>query len=132
MKYTLILFIFLSSSLFFSCKKERLTKEHPEFIGNWEEQTTNSTYHKLHIEGESKGILSIYTVGNSDSEDHQLRKWRIKGDHLYYGIETDLGEISHYPSPAANDIPLGFNNDTIKAGTIYLVLKNSYYLLKDN
>ena len=126
------MFVLLFAVTIFSCKKEKITKDHSEFVGHWYEQTSNTTYNKLHIESDSKGILSINTVGNSDSEDHQFRKWRIKDNHLYYGVGTDLGEISHYPSAAANDIPLGFNNDTIKTGSIYMVLNNSYYLMKDN
>ena len=130
--YSRLIFVILFSSALFSCKKEKVTKEHSELVGNWVEQTNANTYHKLHIENESTGILSIYTVGNSDSEDHQFRKWRIKNNHLYYGIETDLGEISQYPGAAASDIVLGFNNDTIKKGTVCMVLNHSYYLLNDN
>jgi hypothetical protein len=126
--YTRLIFVLLFSSAIFSCKKERVTKEHPEFIGHWFEHTTESTYNKLYIESKSKGILSIITIGNSDSEDHQFRKWRIKDDHLYYGIETDLGEISQYPITAVTDIPLGFANDTIKAGKTYMILNHNYYV----
>ena len=126
--YTRLIFIFLFLSAIFSCKKERVAKDHPEFIGHWFEQTNESVSHRLYIENESKGVYAILTVGNPDTEDHQFRKWRIKNDHLYYGIQTDLGEISQYPITAVNDIPLDFNSDTIKTGTKYMVLNHNYYI----
>jgi hypothetical protein len=126
--YSNLIFIILFSLQIFSCKKERITKDHVEFIGDWSEETNNTTYHKLHIQNQSKGVYSIYNVGNSDSEDHQFRKWRIKDNHLYYGIQSDLGEISQYPITASTNIPLGFGNDTIKVGTVYMVLNHNYYV----
>ncbi|MGZ4033291.1 MAG: hypothetical protein ACXVPU_01790 [Bacteroidia bacterium] len=131
MKNYVLLIILVFVSILFSCTKERITKDHPEFIGNWTEHTNAQSYHKLHIQNESKGVLSIYTIGNSDSEDHQFRKWRIKNNNLYYGIETNLGEISQYPTIASSDIGLAFNSDTIRAGTKYMILKGSYYTESD-
>ena len=126
-KCTRLILVLLFSSVTFACKKEKVTKNHPELLGNWIEHSSDKAYHKLYIENESKGTLYECTRGASgDCADTQFRKWRIKNNHLFYGIANDLGEILLYPTTATSDILFG-TNDTIKAGEKYIILNHYYW-----
>ena len=106
-----------------SCKKEKISEEHAELIGTWKEINGKEEYANLEIKTDSKGTL--YDCRPEECGDIQFRKWRIKNNHLYYGIAKDLGEITQYPLIATSDIII--ENDTIKTGERYMILNYSYY-----
>ena len=123
-----ILFLFILTSIIFSCKKEKIIEQNPEFVGYWIQQTDEGLFHKLDIRSESKGTFYECSGGaTGDCADTQFRKWRIKNNDLYYGIGNNLGEIMQYPTTATIDILFG-NNDTIKTGKRYMILNYSYYV----
>lgn len=123
----LILYI-LISLLIFSCKKEKISEDHPELIGNWTQQTDEELYKKLYIKDKSKGTLyECSSAPGGDCADSEFRKWRIKDNQLFYGLSNNLGEITQYPTIAASDILFG-TNDTIKSGERYMALNYSYYV----
>lgn len=117
--------LFLFSFLLFGCKKEKISEDHSELIGTWKELNGADEYAKLEIRSDSKGTL--YDCRPEECGDIQFRKWRIKNNHLYYGIANDLGEIMQYPIIATAEILIG-ENDTIKTGERYMILNYSYYI----
>lgn len=120
--YILILLSFLQ----FSCKKEKISKNHPELVGTWTERNGESTYRVLEIANNSGGTMYTYFPG--DNDDTQFRKFRIKDNQLFYGLVNNLGEISQYPIVASNDISLGFgNNYIITAGKKYMIVNHNYF-----
>lgn len=124
MRKIIYIFLILCGAIT-SCKKEKTSEDHPELIGTWKEMSGQSNYAKLEIKSDSKGTL--YDCHPGDCGDIQFRKWRIKNNHLYYGVANDLGEITQYPRITSIDI-LITENDTIKTGERYLILNHSYYV----
>ena len=119
-------FFLIFCCILFSCKKEKISKNHPELVGTWKEINGLDTYSKLAIENNGSGTL--YDCHPGDCGDIQFRKWRIKNNHLFYGVANDLGEISQFPSTATSDIVLGIGiNDTIKSGSRYMILNHNYF-----
>ena len=121
----LVLLLALFFATFFSCKKEKITKNHPELVGTWKEINGLTKYAKLEIKSNGSGIL--YDCYPGDCGDIQFRKWRIKNNHLYYGVSNDLGEITKFPQITSTDILIG-TNDTIKGGEHYMILNHNYYV----
>lgn len=56
--YFLLVFVFL-----FSCKKEKITIKHAEFVGRWIELSGENTYHELYIQDDSQGTYYECTRG---------------------------------------------------------------------
>ncbi|HEY0031178.1 MAG TPA: hypothetical protein VGC65_10500 [Bacteroidia bacterium] len=118
-----ILLNVLMSFMLFSCKKEKISKTHPELAGRWTEQTGTDQYKILEINQDGSGV---YYEDYPSEGDKKHRKWRLKDNFLFYGLTDNLGEITEYPTNASSDMPYG-NNDTIIAGTRYFIPNNTFY-----
>ncbi len=127
LKY-IFLFCFLGSMC--SCKKERITKGHEEFVGFWKHYTDSEKFSAVEIE--SSGGGTIYdTYDDNPSDDAEAGNWFIKGDGLifghFYNTKIDF-KIDIYPTEAESAFIIDY--DTVSIGDRYMKLDGDIYISK--
>jgi len=127
MKYTLLIPFTLIFTFMFGCDKQKITKEHPEFIGTWKHYLSATEIQYLIIGSDGRGRIEKLKDGKMTS-DSKPRKWFIKEGYLMFGRITPKDEkfkINIYPTEVAIFTISGF--DTLIVGQPLMILNDKPY-----
>ncbi|MBS1636913.1 MAG: hypothetical protein JST26_13430 [Bacteroidetes bacterium] len=113
----------------FSCKREKITKNHSELIGTWVHYTSSNEKHYISIDKDGSGGMEWYKDGKF-VRDTQHRKWFIKNDYLLFGRlsskkDKESYKITMYPTIATYSFIT--NCDTVQTGEKYMTLDGNIY-----
>lgn len=124
---------FTISLVFFACRREKIEKNHKEFIGDWTHHLNDTEDQYLRINTDGGGYVKVYKDGKIEQE--HSRHWYIKDNYLLFGpISRKKGtggkgafsyKITQPPSVATYSFTS--NYDTVLVGDTYIILDNNVY-----
>ena len=125
MRHICIYLLILISA--FSCKKERIKKNHKEFIGFWIHHLNATDKTALEIEPSGGGTV-FYTWDHNLSDDDESGNWFIKDENLifcHFYCNKPYFKIDQYPIKADSAFIVDY--DTILKGNRFIILDGIYY-----
>ena len=116
-----------------SCLKESVTKEHPEFEGNWRHKLDTERATFITVNADSRGYTNTYNYQTGELlEDGPNRKWHYKKGKLYFGwlaMGSDVYSVDQEPEIATDLIMKGL--DTAYLGDRYMVIEGDLFTDRD-
>jgi len=119
-------------TLFQSCQRKAIHKEHKEFIGFWSHHDNNGEHWYIDISDKSWGVITVYdSEGNDQTRfGENPHRWRYneKKHLLTLRLIPDKFHVDQLPTVSSTLIIN--QKDTIHSGETYCILDGMYFLKK--